>query len=88
MLPKFRDGDTIEFKVFRHGDENDSIRTGSYYYVHRSDGTCTFKTLESMDDDTMVLRALNKRRYPKPLRVPMQEVVRLARAIKIVTDIA
>lgn len=87
MLPKFQDGDTIEFKVFRHGDEGDSIQIGKPYYVHRSDGTCTFKVLESMDDETAVLRALNTKKYPKAMIVPVQEIVRMARAVKLVVDL-
>ena len=88
MLPRFKEGEILEFKVFRHGEADDEgIKIGKPYYVHRSDGTCTFKVLESMDDETAVLRALNKRKYPKALVVPVQEIVRMARFVgKYVPD--
>jgi transcriptional regulator with XRE-family HTH domain len=79
MRPTYNDGDVVEFRCLRA--DHDGIIVGRDYYVQRNDGMATFKRIESLDDDSIVLRALNKRKYPDPLIVPRQEAVRLALAV-------
>lgn len=69
-------GSHVLFRVLR--DESPSV--GKCYYVCRNDNQATFKRLESMDDDQLVFRAVNKRKYPKPMPVAVQEVARMAEA--------
>lgn len=69
-------GSHVLFRVLR--DESPVV--GKCYYVCRSDNLATFKKLESADEDQLVFRAVNKRRYPQPMPVAVQEVVRMAEA--------
>jgi transcriptional regulator with XRE-family HTH domain len=82
MENKFPDGSIVEFRVIR--PSSPTIEIGKHYYVHRSDGTATFKTLKNMDETTLTLSAFNKKKYPKPMAVDRQEVVRIAVAVNIV----
>lgn len=85
MLADYSPQDVIEFQVFRAG--RDVLEIGADYYVHRSDDTATFKRLAEVDEDELVFRAINKKRFPEPIRVPRQEVVRMAVALAKVTII-
>jgi SOS-response transcriptional repressor LexA len=79
MLPRWRDGDVVEFACVRF--DADELLPGEDYYVQRSDETATFKRLERVEDESLVLLALNDLRYPEPIVVPTGLVVRMARAV-------
>lgn len=79
MRPKYSDGDLIEFRCLR--EDRDGIVVGKDYYVQRSDGMATFKRVESVDEDSITLRALNRRKYGGALVVPRQMAVRVAIAL-------
>lgn len=79
MLPDYKSGTVVEFRCLR-ADEN-VIKIGKDYYVQRNDGTATFKRVAELTEDEMILRALNQRKYPKPMPVARQEVTRMALAI-------
>jgi phage repressor protein C with HTH and peptisase S24 domain len=79
MTPKYGNGKTVEFKCLRA--DRDIIEIGRDYYVQRSDGMATFKRILSMDEDQIVLVALNRKKYPEPMPVPRGLVVRMAKAV-------
>ncbi len=74
MLPLYRPGALVQFRIIRIDEE--PLILGADYYVQNSDGQCTLKTLESIGEDEYVLAPRN-RKY-KPLRVAKQMVVRWA----------
>lgn len=76
MAPTYKDGMIVEFECLRDG--MDELRPGRDYYVQREDGAATFKRLEKADDETLYLRALNRRKYPSLLSVLRCNVVRMA----------
>lgn len=76
MTPDYKDGQIAEFQCLRCS--RDGIVKGEDYYVQRSDGTATFKRVDGFSDEELVLRAINRKKFPKPMRVPWDEVVRLA----------
>jgi len=80
MQPRYRSGAVVEFRTIMPDD----IEVGKDYYVQKSDGTATFKRVAGMDQEGLTLAAINKRKYPKPLRVVWQEFARAARAVAIV----
>jgi transcriptional regulator with XRE-family HTH domain len=78
------DGSIVEFVAVRFGSSpsidtcDGELRPGRDYYVQRSDGMATFKRLHACEDEGLVLRAINRRKYRKDLRVPWEEVARLS----------
>lgn len=79
MEPEYHDGQVVEFKCLRFDVEG--FLVGKDYYIQRSDDGATFKRLESVSEDEIMLRAINKKKYPKPMPVPRQMVSRAARAV-------
>lgn len=81
MKPRYPDGAIVEFMCIRF--DRDRLEVGKNYYVQRDDGTATFKQLLKIEQDDfdapiLVLGALNKKKYPTPLRVNQLLVVRMA----------
>lgn len=68
----------MEFRCLR-GTGN-VIDIGSAYYVQKRDGTATFKIVDRLDEEMIVLRALNRQKYPKPMPVLREDIVRMAKA--------
>lgn len=79
MEPVYQDGAIVEFRCMRDG--RDGLEAGRRYYVQKRDGLATFKVLEKFSDDEYILRAINRKKYPKPMTVLRAEVVRMARAV-------
>jgi hypothetical protein len=79
MSPKWKNGDIAEFKCLRWAE--DVLEVGKDYYVQRDDGTATFKTLVAADENGITLQAINKRKYPDRMAVPMIGIVRMANAL-------
>jgi transcriptional regulator with XRE-family HTH domain len=79
MEPAYKHGILVEFRCLREGE--DELEAGKDYYVQRADGTATFKRLEKISEDTLTLRALNKKKYKDPMPVARSEIVRMARAV-------
>lgn len=79
MRTKYKSGDVVEFRCMREG--RDVMEVGKDYYVQKSDGTATFKRLEAIEEEELILRALNKRKFPKPIVVARREIVRMALAV-------
>lgn len=75
MMPKYRSGEIIEFRVVRFGV--DSLEIGADYYVQKDDDA-TFKRLEKVTDEMYILRAINVKKYPRAMSVPHQSVRRMA----------
>lgn len=67
------DGSLVEFR--RAG----KLEIGADYYVQKAE-CATFKRLESFDDESLVLRALNRRKYPEEMRVLRADVSQMAKA--------
>jgi len=74
----WHDDEIVEFQIVRA--DRDDLRAGDDYMIIRSDSTGTFKRLETWDDGHLVLRAVNRKKYREPIRIALQEVVRIARA--------
>ena len=79
MEPDYQDGEVVEFRCLR--EDRDGFEKGLDYYFQRSDGTATFKRLEKSDEETLWLRPLNRKKYPRLIEVPKGLIVRAARAI-------
>lgn len=79
MKPEYPDRTIVEFRCLRR--HLDDVEVGQDYYVQRSDGYATFKRVEKIDEDTITLVAINKKKYPKRLVVARQEVSRVALAV-------
>jgi hypothetical protein len=56
------------------------LEVGKDYYVQRGD-QATFKRLESIGEEELVFRAVNRKKYKDPMPVPRSEIVRMARAV-------
>lgn len=80
MSPRFKEGQVVEFRCLRDG--RDSLEIGAFYYVQR-DGQATFKMLEKVEEARIILRAVNRKRYPCSMPVDRRSIVRMARAIGI-----
>jgi hypothetical protein len=78
MEPAWPDGSFVEFRIIRM-DGRDRIAPTMDVYVQRSDGAATFKRIHAVHEDHLVLRAINTE-FPALMRVPWQEVARLAEA--------
>ena len=83
MEQKYPSGSIVEFCLVQ--PDQDDVVPGRNYYWHRADNFATFKTLEKIEDETLTLRAINRKHYPKPLTVSRQEIVRIAVARGIFT---
>jgi SOS-response transcriptional repressor LexA len=80
MEPDYPDGSLVEFRVIRVAD--DGIEPGGNFYIHRDDDMATFKRVESMTEDAILLRALNVGKYPGLMPVDRARIVRAARATR------
>ncbi len=81
MEPAWCDGEIVEFEVWNR--DSDVSLMGKDCYIQRSDGRATFKTFVYVDhaaDDEWVLKAINPD-FPNEIRVPDQEVSRVAIAV-------
>jgi SOS-response transcriptional repressor LexA len=79
MQPAYKSGDVVEFRCVRV--DVDGFEAGADFYVQQSDGTATFKRCEKAGEEIIVLRALNRKKYPRPMEVPRGLIVRAARAV-------
>lgn len=81
MAPAYLDGELVAFSY--DAIEREGVIDGEGYYVQLSDGTGTFKQVyrDGEDLDCWQLRCLNRKKYPKAIRVHRDEVVRVARAV-------
>ncbi len=79
MKPQYQSGMIIEFRCLRDGQ--DVLAIGKDYYVQKHDGTATFKRLDQIHDGHLVFRALNRKKYAKPIEVAREEIVRMAVAM-------
>jgi transcriptional regulator with XRE-family HTH domain len=80
MQPDWPDGGLVEFRCLRPAGlvtDGDTLKIGEDYYVQVGD-EATFKRLTAFDDDQLVLRAINYRKYPKPLIAVRNDIVRMA----------
>jgi len=78
MSPRFKDGETIEFRCLRDG--RDALEVGASYYVQR-DGEATFKQLAEIGEDVLVFHAINRKKYPDPMPVDRRSIMRMAKAV-------
>jgi hypothetical protein len=79
MEPAYHDGDIVEFKIWRN---DSSFPIGRNVVLTNSDGLSTFKKLDRIDSEGMVvLTALNRKKYPKEIRLPVQTMSRIAVAV-------
>ena len=74
MLPKYKPGACVQFRIVRMDEE--ALQIGAHYYVQNSAGQCTLKVLKAIEEDEYVLAPTN-RKY-KPLRIAKQMVARWA----------
>lgn len=83
MTPRFKDGALVEFRCLRDGKH--ILEVGRFYYVQR-EGEATFKQLAEIDDEQLVFRALNKRKYPEKMPVERRSIVRMALALFVLDE--
>jgi hypothetical protein len=76
MSPLYKSGMIVEFECLRDGRHQLSIDRD--YYVQKEDGSATFKRLAKIEDDTLTIRAINKKRFPEPMIVERRDIVRMA----------
>lgn len=81
MAPAYLDGELVVFSY--DVIEREGVIDGEGYYVQLSDGTGTFKQVyrDGEDLDCWQLRCVNRKKYPKAIRVHRDEVVRVAKAV-------
>ncbi len=79
MKPEYKDGQIIEFQCLRFDVHSPVV--GCDYYVQQSDGRATFKRMEKIDEDYYTLRAINRKKYSKPMVVSKDMVSRMALAL-------
>lgn len=79
MSPQYPDNTIVEFRCIRDG--RDILESGKDYYFQQNDGTATFKRLAKILEDELELRALNRKKFPKPMVVSRELVVRAAIAV-------
>jgi hypothetical protein len=84
MLPKYKDGCTVEFRVLRIAD--DGLEVGGDFYIQRDDGMATLKRVSAIGEELVVLHALNRKKYAEPFPVARGRIVRAARAVYILKD--
>ncbi len=78
----YDDGALVEFECLREGGaagDGHRLEEGEDYYVQVGD-EATFKRLEQIGKETLIFRAINRRKYPKPITVRKDEIVRMAHA--------
>jgi hypothetical protein len=78
MWPAYVDGQWVAFRVLDWPMEEPAA--GQDIYVQR-DHAATFKTLREMDEQRLVLAAINTARYPGPIVVERAEIVRVGVAV-------
>lgn len=78
MLPTYKTGMVIEFECLRDG--GNILQAGRDYYVQRNDGAATFKRLQKIAEEELILRAINAKKYPKPMPVARTSITRMALA--------
>jgi hypothetical protein len=83
MEPAYPSGSVVRFRLMRSHLE--AMPVSEAYVLCRDDGTATFKVLVETVGDEYVLAALNQKKYPKMLRVRCDEIVRIAKAVGVVT---
>lgn len=83
MQPTWPDGGLVEFRCLRM--LRDELEIGQDYYVQVAD-MATFKRLESITEDELIFRAINRKKYPKPMNALRTEIVRMARAEYLLVD--
>jgi SOS-response transcriptional repressor LexA len=83
MQPAYKSGEVVEFRCVRV--DVDGFEEGKDFYVQQSDGTATFKRCEKAGEEIIVLRALNRKKYPRPMEVSRGLIVRAARAVAKIT---
>lgn len=81
MKPRWPDGSLVVFRCMRDG--RDMLEIGEDYYV-QVDGQGTFKRLEKIDEETLVFRAINRRKYPAQMPARRAEIVRMAKALHMI----
>lgn len=79
MQPAYPPGCRVLFQIIRL-DEGGPV-VGRDYYWQNSDGQCTLKRFAGLSDDSYVLEALNRVRYPDPILLPRQMLARLAHVV-------
>lgn len=77
MSPNFPDGSIVEFEMISWSE--DGMEIGDCYAVCKCDGDATFKQLVRRDEESIYLAALNQQEFPGEIRVPIQEIGRVAR---------
>lgn len=80
MSPDWPNGCLVEFRCLRPASpitDGDTLTIGEDYYVQVGE-EATFKRLVEFDDDIIVLRAVNKKAYPKPLVARRSDILRMA----------
>jgi phage repressor protein C with HTH and peptisase S24 domain len=85
MTPAYKTGSIVEFECLREGYHTMALDMD--YYVQRNDGTATFKRFEGIEDDTLIFRAINRKKFPGELVVERREIVRMAIAKGIFTPV-
>lgn len=83
MEPAYPNGSVVRFRLMRSHIE--AMPVSEAYVLCRDDGTATFKVLLETDGDEYVLAAINQKKYPKTFRVRCEEIVRIAKAVGVVT---
>jgi len=77
MAPAYQSGVKVMFRVVRP-EAGDELTPGRDYLVCDAEGRGTFKNLRGFEDDELVLAARNQADFPGEIRVPLQEVTRIA----------
>lgn len=83
MEPSYPDGSIVRCRMMRSADE--AIPSNNAYIFCRDDGTATFKVLVAMRAENYVLAAVNQKKYPGTFKVRCEEIVRVAKAVGIVS---
>jgi transcriptional regulator with XRE-family HTH domain len=81
MEPAYPDGSIVRCRIIDTGLEMMPVK--SAYIFCRDDGTATFKALVKRDGEEFVLAAINQQKYRGTIRVPTNEIVRIAKAVGI-----
>ena len=82
MEPSYPHGSIVRCRLIR--TDLEMMPVNHAYVFCKNDGTATFKVLVKMQDDHFVLAAINQKKYPKPVKVAVDEIVRIAKAVGLV----
>jgi phage repressor protein C with HTH and peptisase S24 domain len=86
MIPTFPDGAIVVCVPVRPGDNGEQFTGGKPYYCVNVANKCTFKNVYyEPPKERYRLESLNKK-Y-RPFHLPVQEMARMSRAIKVVIDL-